>query len=84
MIDGTEKAKISSKFAKRTARYNDFHYNNQQSEFTNTSTSNMHKKKKIGQTNSETMLTEIRPMLSFTQVFLLSIVNLLRERTHYT
>ena len=27
---------------------------------------------KIGQTNSETILTEIRPMLSFTQVFLIA------------
>ena len=42
------------------------------------------KDKKIGQTDSETILTEIRPMLSFTQVFLVSIVKLLRERTHYT
>ena len=27
MIDGTEKPKIPSKFAKRTARYNEFRYN---------------------------------------------------------
>ena len=26
MIDGTEKAKIPSKFEKRTARYNEFQY----------------------------------------------------------
>ena len=26
MIDGTEKAKIPSKFAKRTVRYNEFRY----------------------------------------------------------
>ena len=28
MIDGTEKPKIPSKFAKRVARYNEFGYNN--------------------------------------------------------
>ena len=27
MIDGTEKPKIPSKFAKRAARYNEFRYN---------------------------------------------------------
>ena len=28
MIDGTEKAEVPSKLAKRTARYNEFRYNN--------------------------------------------------------
>ena len=30
MIDGTEKAKIPSKFAKRTARHNEFRYVHEQ------------------------------------------------------